>query len=240
MNMHDILKLKFDTDNIGHFYIVEPGRTCDNVTVVTNWTEKLISSLFDTNDLINHEDYLEITPSKEDGNYSLDDFKPFFSFLSYKSTKAKRKIILIKHAEKITTVLSNKLLKTLEEPPIPATIFLINDKKISLLETIVSRSIKLRVPIKTEQTKNSNELIESLLSLPTHQIIDKLKSAPKKENQIINDVLNLCAVSKISYDQIQKIQNLIHEYQEDKTYHNAATHRLFELANILKNLKLTT
>lgn len=240
MNMLNIIKEKYDNDNIGHFFIIEPGRVCDDTAEVTNWTEKLISELLETKNIINHEDYLEVCPSKSDSNYSLDDFKTFFSFLSYKATKSKRKIILIKEAEKLTALINNKLLKTLEEPPVPASIFLINNKKISLLETIVSRSIKIRVPVKSSQNQLTTERLSELKQLPIHKIIDKLKSNAKNEKQILNDVLTICTKSNVPYVLIEQIQNLINEYQEDKTYHNAATHRLFELANILKNLKLTT
>ena len=72
--------------------------------------------------------------------------------ISLKSYQGDYKIFLIWHAEKLNTAASNKLLKSLEEPP-PQTIFiLISEKKDLLIKTILSRVISLKFNLKEDDS----------------------------------------------------------------------------------------
>ena len=65
------------------------------------------------------------------------------------------KIYIVPDAQMMTTDAQNKLLKTLEEPPSYACVFLLADSAQSLLSTIRSRTIPLSLrPVPTEQIVN--------------------------------------------------------------------------------------
>lgn len=239
MEIEKLLKIKYEQDSLGHFYILNPSKITLSNEQFYNWTDSLISNWFQTNQLLNHEDFLLLTPSKDDRNYSLEDFKNFFSFLTYRATKEKRKIIVIRNADKLTPIIANKLLKTLEEPPISVTIFLLNEKKLALLETIKSRAISLNVPIK-EKLSEKVDHIGKLQSLSQYSIIEKLKNSNKLETDIIEQILIAGQKEQISYLNMVKIENYLQHYKVDKIYNNAATQRHFLLSNIILSLKLTT
>lgn len=239
MELDKLLKIKYEQDTLGHFYILNPNKTAATTEQFYNWTDNLISNWFQTDQLFNHEDFLLLTPSKEARNYSLEDFKKFFSFLTYRATKEKRKIIVIRNADKLTPIIANKLLKTLEEPPISVTIFLLNEKKLSLLETIKSRAISLNVPIKTQLSEQVDH-IGTLKHLSQFSIIEKLKNSNKLEVEIIEQILTAGQKEQFSYSNMVKIENYLQHYKDDKIYNNAATQRHFLLSNIIHSLKLTT
>tara|TARA_Y100000385_G_scaffold236098_1_gene250144 strand:+ start:220 stop:939 length:720 start_codon:yes stop_codon:yes gene_type:complete len=239
VNIQDTLLAKYNKEELGHFYILSPNRNTSDEDFLTNWSNQLISKILDINEIINHEDFLEVKPTKANGKYGLDDLSALFSFLNYKATRAKRKIILIHNADKFSTYVSNKLLKTLEEPPVKTTIFLLNPTGATLLQTITSRGIKLRVPIESKQNlDNEVELLKRLKELSTHSIIDKLKNNISEHKLTLSALSSWCTTDNSDFATYGQLESIIKEYEKDELFHNAPTHRLFALATLIKELPL--
>lgn len=88
-----------------------------------------------------HLDFLEIR--NEAKSISIDKTRESFNFLAKKPFSAKKKILVIYDAEKLTLDAQNSLLKNLEEPNKSSQIILVTENETSLLPTIISRSLKI-------------------------------------------------------------------------------------------------
>lgn len=86
-----------------------------------------------------YESLVWITPKKW---YTLDDLEPVFERISLSSEAHTRTYIVLEHAEQLTTVCGNKLLKSVEEPPTGYHFVFLTSRPNALLQTIQSRCLK--------------------------------------------------------------------------------------------------
>ena len=114
----------------------------------------------------NHPDVSFITHEKS--VISVDDIREQLNQLVLiKPYSSAYKVFIIDEAEKMNDQAQNALLKTLEEPPEYAVIFLLTNNENSLLETIRSRCVKLDTrPLPKEQIR---AYLMEHLSLPDYQ-----------------------------------------------------------------------
>ena len=93
----------------------------------------------------NHPDVIYVQPSKKTG-YGVDDIREMIlQELEIRPYQSRYKIYIIEAAESMTVPAQNVLLKTIEEPPAYALFFLLTENKDRLLETVLSRCIRLQV-----------------------------------------------------------------------------------------------
>lgn len=93
----------------------------------------------------NHPDIIRVTHEKPN-TISVDDIrKQVNGDVALKPYSSAHKIYLINEAEKMTAQAQNALLKTLEEPPAYAVIFLLTSNINALLPTILSRCVVLNM-----------------------------------------------------------------------------------------------
>lgn len=233
INIENVLYEKFKKDELAHFYILSPSRNVNDQDFLTNWVDKLLQKILETKNIINHEDFLEIKPEKV--RYALDDFNDFFYFLNYKATRSTRKFMVIHDSERFTNKVSNKLLKTLEEPPIKSTIFLLNPTNAQLLQTISSRGINLRIlPQDAQDLSSDIEKVKELAALPIHKIIEKLKGDNLGQTKTLLALTKFCTINS-NFNTLHQLQTLHDEFKQDRLYNNPATHRLYALANLIKD-----
>ncbi len=83
---------------------------------------------------------------EEAATIKIADVRDFKNWLSLKSFEAKVKVFIFNQAERLSGEAQNALLKSLEEPPPGNVILLLVPKAESLYDTIVSRSIEIKVP----------------------------------------------------------------------------------------------
>ncbi|OGC68679.1 hypothetical protein A2415_01865 [candidate division WWE3 bacterium RIFOXYC1_FULL_39_7] len=107
----------------------------------------------------NNPDILIISTEKEKKNIGIGQVKIAIKFLQEKPFSHENKILIFDKAERLTTEAQNALLKTLEEPPEFALIFLLTPTASALLETVQSRCKKIN-PDQTRGT-NSAETVSS-------------------------------------------------------------------------------
>jgi DNA polymerase III delta prime subunit len=244
-SVSDILKNKFSADQAGHFYLLTPNNLIEDDRL-TLWTKTLIANImsdqkvFNSDNILNHEDFLYISKDeKGSSSYKLVDFNDFFSFLNYDATRYKRKVIIIDNAEKMSVSVANKLLKTLEEPPIKATIFLLNSQKVSLLETIKSRAIKLNIPL--EKSEVSQELILETLEEVKHgktldEFILDYKSNKKKEVDLCKQLTHWVNENTINAKQINSLDIINKQTINDHIFNAGPLNRLHKIYFLIKEL----
>lgn len=118
--------------------------------------------------LADHPDILWVTKEEKDNEYKVDSksISSFLNFLNFKPIELKTKFIIFKDAHLLTTTLSNKFLKILEEMPSYFCLFLLSPQSESLLPTITSRAISLKLPHDNHDA--------SLLELPAFNSVNEL------------------------------------------------------------------
>lgn len=114
-----------------------------------------------------------------------------------KSIISKKKVYIIKEAEKLNTVAANSLLKFIEEPEENIVAILIAPKRYQLLDTIVSRC---QIVSFMQTSKSSNNLVE--------KIANCLYNTSKEIGEFIKD--------DKSNDKIQKVLTFIEFFEKNK------------------------
>lgn len=160
-----IIIKKYRNRQLGHFYIIKSNPNVANPPAfLKDWINSLLEEIClppDTTSPATNPDILSIEPDSSASQYQVAEFSDFFDFVNYRPLKLSRKMVIIHDAHKIGPVIANKLLKTLESPANPTTVFLINPFNSNLLPTINSRAISLTV---------NNFEMESALSPDFHPI----------------------------------------------------------------------
>jgi hypothetical protein len=132
---------------------------------------------------MDHPDVLVITGVEDKKDYTVEDAVLMEKFFSWKAVQSERKFVVIPEAHRITQILANKWLKLLEEPPVPATIFLLNPRRIKLLPTIQSRSLALRLPRQRRKHDNT-EWVEFLSSIKGMGLAEFLENYAKGDRPL--------------------------------------------------------
>lgn len=142
------------------------------------------------------------------------------------------KVYIISNADKLTIEAQNSILKTIEEAPSYAIIFLLVQNKDLLLDTIKSRAIKLNMnflsEIKVREYLSSKnlEIEEDLLEYARGNVglvLDFIKDKDKKEefNKNIKFLINIKHLKMI------EVLDFIKEFKEDND-------SLYEFINLIR------
>lgn len=93
-------------------------------------------------------DVLLIEPRGATGQITLNGWRPgkddpdnlqYYRFVETRPLEGSRKVLILRHAERMNVALANYILKLMEEPPPYLSLILISDRKSELLPTIRSR-----------------------------------------------------------------------------------------------------
>jgi DNA polymerase III subunit delta' len=96
--------------------------------------------------LLAHPDLIAIRPAKKMRQISAESARELIRRVSHSPQVGDRKVGIIYEADRLHTSSANILLKTLEEPPAGTTLLVLSTRPYSLLPTIRSRCLHLRVP----------------------------------------------------------------------------------------------
>ena len=104
---------------------------------------------------LNHPDIIRVTHDKP-GTITVDEIRQqVVETAELKPCEGRYKVYIIADADKMTPQAQNALLKTIEEPPAYAVFLLLAVSAESLLETIVSRCVKITMkPLTDEQVRD--------------------------------------------------------------------------------------
>jgi DNA polymerase-3 subunit delta' len=114
----------------------------------------------------NHPDIIRVTHEK--ASIGIDDIRiQVNNHIQIKPYSSPYKIYIIDEAEKLTEQAQNALLKTIEEPPAYAIILLLTNNLNSLLQTILSRCVTLKLK-SVDRLKIKDHLMEHY-QIPDYQ-----------------------------------------------------------------------
>ncbi len=127
-----------------HAYLFEGPSGVGKKTIATAISKAILckddkdKKLFETS---NFNDFLLITPS--DNEIKTESVKKIHEYLLSAPLHAEKKIVLIDDADKMNLIAQNKILKIIEEPPEYAMFFLITSNRNLLIDTLLSRLIRI-------------------------------------------------------------------------------------------------
>jgi len=245
---------------LAHFYIVQPSSS--EVTpreFSKEWIFDYLANILQrekdisrdsARELLNHghSDILFVTKEEAHKNYSVKDdcFSEFFRFQNFSSLELQHRFIVIDDAQSITTILANKLLKTLEEPAKNTTIFLLDPFRHEILPTISSRAIFLRIPSEQiahdgptaknlseyfKQHISDEDFLKTIVSFennPAHitPIYEYLKNHKSFEIDFIKHLVNYVALSNLRYESKQSFMDALKWYEKASTFNNYSPEKL--------------
>jgi DNA polymerase-3 subunit delta' len=259
-NLSEKLLQLWAKKKLAHFYIIQPSPSETNPREFTQeWTQGFLASVLHKEkglqqvaalELLNHghPDILFVRKEEAHKNYSVkdDNFSEFFRFQNFSSLDLEHRFIVIDDAQSITTIIANKLLKTLEEPAKNTTIFLLDPYRHEILPTISSRAIFLRIPSnksiqKPKSTKSLTEYFNSfdlgedfmatILSFENNPsnitpIFEYLKNNKGFEVDFIKHLVNFVSLADLSYDSKQSFLNALQWYEKAATFNNYSPEKL--------------
>ncbi|KAG6559572.1 DNA polymerase III [Candidatus Rhabdochlamydia oedothoracis] len=91
-----------------------------------------------------HPDLTLLHPEGKSGVYSMEQMRSLLQMVSLSPFEAKVKVFILQEVDKLSTICSNALLKTLEEASSDTYFILLTDQIEKLLETVTSRCYKVR------------------------------------------------------------------------------------------------
>ena len=91
----------------------------------------------------NHADVHWVRPESKSRTITIDQMRELMREINLKPTEAEYKVAVIVAADRLNVQAANAFLKTLEEPPAKSVLILITTESQRLLETIVSRCLRL-------------------------------------------------------------------------------------------------
>lgn len=147
-----------------------------------------------------HPDILYITKKEDKKNIEIEEIRKISEFLSKSSSQSKYKVVIIDKIDDLTINSANSLLKILEEPNDKSIIIAISDNIDSVLQTILSRCVKLYFPY-----LNKNDLSDSLRD----------KIIYNKENEI-----SFGDLKKYQSKDFTDLNNKIDKFIDSKTIYN--------------------
>lgn len=234
MNLSEILLAKAQKGELAHFYIVETSLNLAGAQeklfsfvhhFIRDYYQKIEGHKQSITSLMDHPDVLVLGQNDEDKKqaafYSVAEAESLTRFFEWKAVQSQRKFAVILDAHRINTIVANKWLKLLEEPPQTATIFILNPKKTKLLDTIHSRALHLRLPaeLPPHSQEDWQQMLEDAKAMGLSQFLENYSKGEISLTQWIEQLLYW--ESQMDNDPAAKdaLQKWVRNYEEMETFH---------------------
>lgn len=150
-------------------------------------------------ELLRHPDVFTLRPSKKSRIISVDDTRELIRNIQHSPQRGLRKVALIFEVDRLHDSAANAFLKTLEEPPLNTTIFLLTTRPHSLLATIRSRCQRFRLP--TAAAQFDDESVQRWLQSYRQWLTDLTNGGPGGKRSVPHFLIGLYALIE-RYSQI--------------------------------------
>jgi hypothetical protein len=178
----------------------------------------------------NDPDLLIIEKEKDKKSIGITQSRNITKFLREKPLVSELKTVVILSSELMTNEAQNALLKTLEEPPSYAEIYLLSKTESSLLDTVTSRCVKKAVLAGDKNISETSEILH-ILELSLGERLDKAKLIPQMEKEDLTELLEKWIIelrtSSSDLKTVEKIKRII-EFKKDLEETNVNTRLAIE------------
>lgn len=214
---------KLNEGNLHQLYLIEPNYR-DSTGYCLEWIYNILKTSINPSmselDIINHQDILIIKPSSDQKHYDSNQISEFFNFNNSGPLILKQKIVILTDYQLLSLSHQNKMLKTLEEPPIKLSVFLLNPKKIEVIPTLESRSSKVRLMnLKEGNPEVLSRYQEGFSSF--HEFDKFITSQKLNIEELIETSIDYINLSKLDHAKAVKLKTLFLSLKDDRTYNNS-------------------
>lgn len=283
LRVSEIILKSYKEGKLAPLYILRSQTPSYGQTPISlkNWTLELASKLLaqhfqleieqaKAKAEIGHSDLLFVTKEKENKSYKAEErgVVEFLKAHEHPPLELKHKLIFVHEADKLTPLLANRWLKTLEEPNENVTTFLLVEGNLPLLQTIESRAITLRIRNTTsslderkeipenfhqfilEETENNLTIQENLTETQLgqlkkaakneqfHSYLDFTKAGHHCEYLLYNLAMEFVTHSELRGQSSERVLEEIKWFQKTKTYNNPQSDRIIGLLQAITTVNL--
>ena len=155
-----------------HIILPLPNEKKIDGRALAAWKKHIIK-----NNQLNFEEWKGIIASElgteKEPSIGSEKISQISSVLKLRNFEAKKRIVLIWHAEKLNTIASNKILKMLEEPPDKTYFIFVASDKDELIDTVKSRleriHVKEKISTQTSETPSRNKDLDYAFATNTEE-----------------------------------------------------------------------
>lgn len=220
MDLKKNLLLRYEKNLLGQVYLAKYGAH----TNPKEWAQDFLKSI---TPLTDHPDILWVELEEKENSYKVESkgILELLKFLNYNAFELKKKFIFILDAHLLSVIVSNKLLKVLEELPENFCLFLFAPKDENLLATVESRAIKVTIETAEEKIdfdappldfKSAQELLAELKGSDDELLLEKKFIEERLNNALKNANFKDCAL----------LLDKLKHYSESEAFNNSKLSRL--------------
>lgn len=225
--VHTSLLKKLASRELASLYLITyNGETTDPVTWVDQFQKELTP-------LLDHPDILRVNKGPKESEYKVDSpaIKDFLKFISTRALQLEKKFIFLFDAQDLSVIVSNKLLKVFEELSSDYCLILFAPRNASLLETVLSRAVKLALPESLEENNETETtaLAREFAAIQSPQdLVAFLKENDGDmtlEKKYIEHALKQCLAQK-NFERLNEMLTILREYETRSAFNNSKLSRL--------------
>lgn len=149
------------------------------ISKTTQQQQKYLDEFIQTH----HISAFDKTLIEEDGSVGIEIIRKLQETLYLKPYKGNEKMIIIHHAERLTTEAQNAFLKVLEEPPTFVYLFLLATTEEAFLPTILSRCTLIKFTQESKEELDTEALTKDVAILTTGSVGEKLALAEQRASE---------------------------------------------------------
>ena len=187
-----------------------------------------------------YPNFLLIKKEDDKNEIAIDESRYIIEFLSQKPTLPGKRAVIIENFENMSRNAANSILKILEEPPIDSIIIITTCKLLSILPTIRSRCIKIRVTSKNLKISNFDDVenyVKTYLKNIDPSIIQKVINFINSNCKIPQEFAKSYGDANI--DDFFNIAITYHGYFISKLYDKKLANKILSLQNLFSLSKNT-
>ncbi len=244
-NLENICK----SGRCGHLYIFEGERGIGKSTIAMHFAKSLICDTASgcnecdsckSFDRLAHPDVILVSET-EKAEIGVDTARKLIKEVYLKPQLSKKRVFIIKNAEKLGRSAQNALLKIIEEPPEYAVFILLSENSAMLLNTILSRGVRITIPPLDKESLR--EIIGDNLGDKADFYLSYCGGNPGKLIEIMSDEdfysMRECVLDGLKYlltDEygIYKICDIFEKYKDKKSILFSITESFFRDILLLK------
>lgn len=214
------LLLKYEKNQLAQVYLARyPNETDPRI-----WARDFLKSI---TSLADHPDVLWVERDEKENEYKVDSkgIASLFKFLNYRAFELKKKFIFLTDAHLLSTIVSNKLLKTLEEMPENFCLILFAPKDENLLATVESRALKVTLP---SEKGDINYDAPPLSFNSAQELLAELKQTEDElllEKKFIEEKLQK-ALQSANFKSCDELLDKLKHYSVSESFNNTKLSRL--------------
>lgn len=214
------LLLKYEKNELAAVYLAKYGPS----TSPREWAGQFLKSI---TPLADHPDILWVFLKDKETSYKVESqgILELLSFLNYRAFELKKKFIFVLDAHLLSTIVSNKLLKVLEELPPNFCLFLFAPKDENLLPTVESRAIKIHLPEGSDKTDYDAQPLNYASAFDLAADLKDSDEPLLLEKKFIEEHLEK-ALKNPQYKTLEGELSTLKHYTESEAWNNSKLSRL--------------